>query len=194
MQYPGHSLVGGGGLTHLPISSWCILQPQPSGCLVIVFHWRLWVTASLLNSPGLFPRLSPTSTKLLCGCYRLVLPISNFSSPLIKPLWIVPSAPVIIFITVSFMFHSFFSSLARSKIFFFFVFFNLHSVVGRESKIHNSVCFLLFSLVFKLWLSQVFWPSLVDLFVFWNPREFCKSHFLDRFRFARITFSSVVKF
>ena len=42
-------------------------------------------------------------------------PISNSSSPLTTPLKIVPSTPIITGITVTFMFHCFFSSLARSR-------------------------------------------------------------------------------
>ena len=42
-------------------------------------------------------------------------PISNSFSPFTKPLGIVPSAPITIGITVTFMFHSFFSSQTRSK-------------------------------------------------------------------------------
>ena len=46
--------------------------------------------------------------------------ISKSSSPFIDPLVIVPRAPITIGINVSFMFHSFFSSLVRSRYLFFF--------------------------------------------------------------------------
>ena len=46
--------------------------------------------------------------------------ISKSSSPFINPLVTVPRAPVKIGINVSFMFHSFFSSLVRSKYLSFF--------------------------------------------------------------------------
>ena len=54
--------------------------------------------------------------------------ISVFTSPFSNPLGIVPSAPNTIDMTVTFMFHSFFSSLARSRYFSIFSFTQLSSI------------------------------------------------------------------
>ena len=47
-------------------------------------------------------------------------PISKSSSPFINPLVIVPRAPITIDINITFMFHSFFNSFARSRYLSFF--------------------------------------------------------------------------
>ena len=49
-------------------------------------------------------------------------PIFKSSIPFTKSLWAVPSAPIRTDITVTFMFHSFFCSLARSLFFLFLIF------------------------------------------------------------------------
>ena len=71
--------------------------------------------------------------------------ISNSYNPLTKPLGTIPSAPVIIGITVTIMFHSFFNSLARFKylsIFSFLIFF-LWSAVKAKSTIWQVLFFVL---------------------------------------------------
>ena len=81
-----------------------IFSPQRQ---LMVFH------ASTSDSK--FPQISRTLLSILADLSNAVIwmvsdrpPISNFSSPLTKPLGIVPSAPFTIGITVTFMFHSFF--------------------------------------------------------------------------------------
>ena len=65
--------------------------------------------------------------------------ISKSSSSCCNPLVTLPSAPIIIGITVSFMFYSFFSSLARSTyLSLFFTFFHFYPVVSRNGKVHYS--------------------------------------------------------
>ena len=99
--------------------------------------------------------------------------ISKFSSTI--PLVIVSSAPIIIGITVTFMFHSFFSCLARSRqglsfpfllisqSFFVFLYFTLWS---------NSAIQLVLFFVDNhyIWLS-------CDTFASQNPKELCASYF-----------------
>ena len=107
---------------------------------------------------------------------------SDSSSPFTKLLGIVLSSPITIGTTVTFMFQSFFSSLARSK-YSLFALFDFHSVVHRDTKDHCSAGFL-FSFFFfffffvgrELLLGLVVWPGLDDLFVSSNPREFYASH------------------
>ena len=80
----------------------------------MVFHRRL--------SDSKSPRISRTLFSIMAYLINVVvwmvsarLPISNSSSFLFKPLGIVPSSLITVGITVTLMFHSFFSSLARSR-------------------------------------------------------------------------------
>ena len=97
--------------------------------------------------------------------------IFNSFSPCINPLETVPSAPITIGITVTFQFHSFFTSLARSR--------NL-SLISFSSILPCDQPGWLSSqfgkLSFSCWLSldHVIWPRLNYLFVFQNPREVCE--------------------
>ena len=66
------------------------------------------------------------------------LPVSNSPSPLTKDFGIVSSAPVIIGITINFLSHKLFSSLARSKylsLFSFYLIFTLLSAGTAKSTI-----------------------------------------------------------
>ena len=76
------------------------------------FFTGVWVTASLLKSPGLISVFWPSSAMLS--------PTSKSSRPFNNPLVIVPNAPITIGTIVTFMFHSFFNSLARSRYLSFF--------------------------------------------------------------------------
>ena len=76
----------------------------------MVSRWSL----SDSKSPQVFRTLLSILADLSNAVHWMVSthpPISNS----FKPLGIVPSAPITIGITVTFMFHSFFSSLAKSK-------------------------------------------------------------------------------
>ena len=82
-----------------------------------ISRWFLagvWVTASLLKSPGLF---SVFWLILIIVVWMVTIHplISKSSSPCTNSLVTVPSAPITIGIIVTFMFHRFFSSLARSS-------------------------------------------------------------------------------
>ena len=94
--------------------------------LIRVFHisvswWffaGVWVTASLLKSPGLFSVFWPFLIMLSFGWSPLVRqPLRPFCNP-----WVtVQNAPITIGIIVTFMFHSFFNFLARSSYLSFFL-------------------------------------------------------------------------
>ena len=79
----------------------------------MVFHSSL--------SDSKFPQLSWTFlsnlTDLNNAVVWMVLRFPTLPVSLIKPSWVVPTTPITIGISVTFMFHSFFffSSLARSK-------------------------------------------------------------------------------
>ena len=130
--------------------------------LIRVFHisfswWSftgVWVTASLLKSPGRFSIFWLFSTMLLFGWSPLVLQRPSLPVPL-NPLVTVPNALKMIDIIITFMFHSFFYSLARSR---YLSFFSL------------SFSFILWSTGFvDLLLGLVFWPRLGDPFVCQDP-------------------------
>ena len=87
----------------------------------MISHWSL--------SDNKSPQVSMTLFSILADLNALVWIVSTrpltskFSSPGTNSLMTVPSAPITIGITVTFMFHSFFSSLVRSKYFSLFPFF-----------------------------------------------------------------------
>ena len=97
--------------------------------------------------------------------------IFKFTSSCTNQLRVVPSAPITIGITVTFMIHSFCSQAKCMYLSVFPLSFNF-SVVYRDGKLHYLVGSLF------CWLSQglVVWPRLVDPFVSQNLREVYKSH------------------
>ena len=81
---------------------------------LMVFHWRL--------SDSKSPQVSRTLLSILAVLNYAVVwmvstrpSISEPSSPFCNPLVTVPKAPITIGIIVTFIFHSFFNSLARSR-------------------------------------------------------------------------------
>ena len=81
----------------------------------MVFHWSLSDSKSL--------QVSRTRLRILTVLSILIVsirpPTSKSSKPFNNPLVIVPKAPITIGTIVTFMFHSFFNSLARSRYLFF---------------------------------------------------------------------------
>ena len=80
----------------------------------MVFHWSLGDSKS--------PQVSRTRLRILAVLSNAVIwivstrpPTSKSSRPFNNPLVIVPNAPITIGTIVTFMFHSFFNSLARSR-------------------------------------------------------------------------------
>ena len=85
----------------------------------MVFHWSL--------SDSKSPQVSRTRLRILAVLSNTVVWIvstrpstSKSSRPFNNPLIIVPNAPITIGTIVTFMFHSFFNSLAKSKYLYFF--------------------------------------------------------------------------
>ena len=93
-----------------------------------VFHISVswwFFTRSLSNSKS--TQLSRTCLRILAVLSNVVIwivstrpPTSKSSRPFNNPLVIVPNAPITIGTSVTFMFHSFFNSLARSRYLSFF--------------------------------------------------------------------------
>ena len=85
----------------------------------MVFHWSL--------SDSKSPQVSRTRFRIMAVLSNAVVwivstrpPTSKSSRPFYNPLVIVPKAPITIGTIVTFMFHSFFNSLARSRYLSFF--------------------------------------------------------------------------
>ena len=100
------------------------------------------------------PKVSRTCLKILAVLSNAILwrvsthpPTSKSSRPFNNPLVIMPKAPITIGTIVAFMFYSFFNSLARSRYLSLFLhYFQIYSVVCRDSKgdnFANSLFFLL---------------------------------------------------
>ena len=106
-------------------------------CQLMVFHWSLSDSKSL--------QVSSTRLSILAVLINAVIwivstrpPTFVSSRPFNNPLVIVPKAPIIIGAIVTFMFHSFFNSLARLRyLSFFFPFLQIYYVVRRDSKVDN---------------------------------------------------------
>ena len=88
---------------------------------------------------------------------------------------IVPRASNTTDLSITFMLHNFFSSVARSR---YLSFFSL-SFSFTYGKVHISASFLSFFFFFCLSL-VLSWLRLGDPFVSQNPREFCASPFLGQ--------------
>ena len=109
---------------------------------LMVFHWKLSESKS--------PQVSRTLLGILADLNNVVVRmvstcplICKSSCSLINPLLSVPRAPITIGINVTFMLHSFFNSLARSRYLSFFSFsfsFNLRSA-GTAKSTHLQVLF-----------------------------------------------------
>ena len=123
-----------------------------------VFHVSVswWSFTGVSNSKS--PQVSRTLLSILADLSNAVvwmvsprLLISKSSSPCINPLLTVPRQPITIGINVTFMFHSFFNSLARSRYLSFFSLsfsFTLWSAGTSKSTIFQVPFFLFFSFFF----------------------------------------------
>ena len=143
----------------------------------MVFHWIL--------SDSKSPQVSRTLLSILADLSKVVVWIvSNrpliykSSCPFKNPSVIVPRAPITSSIIVTFTFHSFFSSLARSWYLSFFSLsfnFSLWSAGTEKSTILQILFFFFF---FFFWLLQVLavWMRLGDPVICQNPIGVWGSH------------------
>ena len=114
----------------------------------MVFHWSL--------SDSKSPKVSRTCLSLLAVLRNAVivstcLLTSKSFRPFNNPLVIVPKVPIIISTIVTFMFHSFFNSLARSR---YLSFFHILSVLfcgqlGQQSPQFCKFTFFLLLIIIK---------------------------------------------
>ena len=120
-------------------------------CLLMVFHWSL--------SDSKSPQVSRTRLTILAVLNNAVVWIvstrpstSKSSRPFNNPLVSVPEAPITIGTIVTFTFHSFFGSLARSRYLSFFS--HYFSFIPWSAKATNSTILQILSFVdyYKVWL------------------------------------------
>ena len=112
------------------------------------FFTGVWVSVSLLMSPGLFSVFWLILTMPQFGWSPLILFISKSYDPCTNPWVIVPRAPITTGITVTFMFHNFFLFSSKVQVFIFlFDFFRFYSVISRKGKVHYSAGPLFFVLL-----------------------------------------------
>ena len=143
-------------------------------------------------SDSMSPQVSRTLLSILADLNNAVVwmvstpPLISKSSSLCTNFLVtVSSAPITIGITITCMFHSFFSSLARSRYLSLFSLsfcFTMWSAGTAKSTIRQALCFFFFFFFFFYWLSLdlVVWPRLDYPFVFQNTREFYAFHFPGR--------------
>ena len=129
----------------------------------IVFHWSLNDSKS--------PQVSWTLFSILAVLNNVVVwmvstrpHISKSSSSFNNPLVTVPRAPIKIGITVTFMFHSFFNSLARSRYLPFFSFsFNLTLWSGGTAKSTTQrILFFVFIIIRSGYLAEMRWSVCIS--------------------------------
>ena len=103
-------------------------------CWLLVFHWSLSDKSPQLFRTLFYIRVDLNNAVVwMVSVYSL---ISNFSNPLTKALRTIPSSLIITAITITFMFHYIFSSLAKSKyllLISFSVIFTLWSAMTTKS-------------------------------------------------------------
>ena len=137
----------------------------------MVFQWSL--------SDSKSPQVSGTLLSILAVFNNAVVwmvstrPLTyKSSSPFSNPLVTVPNAPITIGIIVTFMFHSFFNSLARSRYLSFFS--HSFSFILWSAGTAKSTIFC------RLLLILVFWPRLGDPYVCRSPIGVYECHFLGQ--------------
>ena len=141
----------------------------------MVFHWSL--------SDSKSPQVSRTLLSILAVLSNAVIwivstrPLTFKSSrPYNNPLVIVPKAPITIGTTVTFMFHSFFNSLARSRYLSFFSLsfsFILWSAGSAKSIILQIIVFFLLIIIRSGFLAEIKWSVCMSK----SHRSLCVSLF-----------------
>ena len=166
----------------------CIYLSFSRQCRLMVSHWSL--------SDSKSPQVSRILLSILAGLNNVVIwiistrpLISMFSGPYSNPLVTLPWAPITIGITVSFMFHCFFGSLARTwylSLLLLSFTFTLWSAWTGKSTIRL--------VLFFCWLSSglVIWQKINDLYLK-IPEKFVRLIFRDGFWVVPIPFVRLVR-
>ena len=154
----------------------------------MLFHWfeQQQVSSSLQFSS----HYSNLSNNVVVWMVSIRPLISKSSSLFTNPLGTVPCAAITTGIILTFMFHSFFNSLARSR--YFPLFFPLILLCNLPG--HQSPRFGKFSVFCWLSLGLVVWLRLSNAFESRNPREFCASRSPGRITGWMVKFKFLAKF
>ena len=128
---------------------------------LMVFHWSL--------SDGKSPQVSMTRLRIQAILSNVVIWIVSTCPPTSEslrlfnnPLAIVPKAPITIGTIVTFMFHSFFNSLARSR-YLSFCSYSSRFILWSAGTTMPTILQIIYSLL--IIISLVFWLGLGDPFV-----------------------------
>ena len=128
----------------------------------MVFHWSL--------SDSKSPQVSRTLLSILAVLNNAVIwmvsthpPISKSSSPFSNSLVTVPNAPITIGIIVTFMFHSFFNSLPRSRYLSFFSYAFSFILWSAETAKSTIIIIIIYS--FRAFHISVSWWSFTGVWV-----------------------------
>ena len=141
----------------------------------MVFHWSLSDSKSPLVSWTLLSILAVLNNAVV-WIVSTRPPTSKSSSLFNNPLVTVSKAPITIGIIVTFMFHSFFSSLARSRYLSFFS----HSfsfILWSAGTAKSTILQILFFCCWLL-LGLVFWPIFSDPSICQSPIGVYVSYFM----------------
>ena len=143
----------------------------------MVFHWSL--------SDSKSPQVSRTLLSILAVLSNAVVwivssrpPTSKSSRPFNNPLVIVPKAPITIGTIVTFMFHSFFNSLARSR--YLSLFSHSFSFILWLAGTTKSTIFQVLFIFLLIIINMVSWPRLGDPCVCQSPIGVYVCHFLGQ--------------
>ena len=157
----------------------------------MVFIWIL--------SDSKSPQVSRTLLSILAVLNNVVVwivstrpPIFKSSRPFNNSMVTVPKAPITIGIIVTFMFHSFCNSLARSR-YLSFSSLSFSFILWSVGTAKSTILRVLFFFFCWLLLGPVFWPRLGDPFLSKSYRSLCVI-FSDRCWFVHIPFVHMVTF
>ena len=133
----------------------------------MVFHWSLRDSKS--------PQVSRTRLSILAVLSNAVVwivstrpPISKSSRPLNNPLVTVPNAPITIGTIVTFMFHSFFNSLTRSRYLSFFSL-SFKFILWSAGTAKSTILQILFFFLLIIMRSIIIIIIILLLWVFFTP-------------------------
>ena len=111
----------------------------------------VWVTASLLKSPGLFPVFWLISIMVWFGQSS---PVLLFPSPPVQSFGDCTKSTNYNWYNHHFHISQFFQFPSKVQVLIsLFTFFQFYSVVSQDSKVHNSTSSLFFFYYYKVWLS-----------------------------------------
>ena len=160
----------------------------------MVIHRGLSDRKSLQVSRILLNILVNFSTTVFC-MFSTGPPVS-INSSLLSKLWGLFQTSQLQLASVTFVFHNFFYFSSKVLVSVsVFAFFDFHSVVCYDVKVHYTVIFKKIFLIF-IFLNHKVWSCGWDLAICFsqNPQEFSVSIFSEGFGFVHISVGTMVKF